>query len=257
MPKRLTQEEFIERAKAVHGDRYDYSTVKYMGANTKVAIICPVHGIFMQAPKSHICEGKGCMKCSHENRKRLVFGVGINDISCEGNTTAKQIWMGMLRRCYSNYDRWFTSYQKCSVCDEWLKYSNFKRWFDDPSNGYKVGYHLDKDIINHGNKVYAPDNCCFVPRIINETLVKNNKRRGNYPIGVFYHIASHKYVAKCRKNGDSVMLGYFNNVQDAFEAYRKYKESYIKEIAAEYYSDGKITKRVYDALMRWEVEITD
>lgn len=45
--KRITQTEFIRRARAVHGDRYDYSLVEYKGLNNPVAIICKKHGVFM------------------------------------------------------------------------------------------------------------------------------------------------------------------------------------------------------------------
>jgi len=63
MPKKLTTEEFIEKAKAVHSDKYDYSLVEYKNAKTKVKIICPVHGIFEQIPDNHL-SNKKCLKCA-------------------------------------------------------------------------------------------------------------------------------------------------------------------------------------------------
>ncbi len=62
---KLTTEEFIKRAKAVHGDRYDYSKVDYVDSKTKVCIICKEHGEFWQRPSHHI-EGHGCTKCASE-----------------------------------------------------------------------------------------------------------------------------------------------------------------------------------------------
>lgn len=56
---KLTQEEFLFKAKKVHGDFYDYSKSKYVNAKTKVCIICPIHGEFWQTPSHHL-EGKGC-----------------------------------------------------------------------------------------------------------------------------------------------------------------------------------------------------
>ena len=64
MPRRLTKEEFIEKAKAVHGNKYDYSKVEYINNHTKVCIVCPIHGDFMQMPMSHLV-GKGCERCRH------------------------------------------------------------------------------------------------------------------------------------------------------------------------------------------------
>ena len=60
--KKLTTKDFIERSKKVHGDKYDYSKVEYININTKVCIICPVHGEFWQIPNSHL-NGNGCKKC--------------------------------------------------------------------------------------------------------------------------------------------------------------------------------------------------
>ena len=60
--KRLTTEEFIEKAKAIHGDRYDYSSVNYVNAHTRVTIICAEHGPFPQTPDSHLNE-RGCPDC--------------------------------------------------------------------------------------------------------------------------------------------------------------------------------------------------
>ena len=62
---KLTTEEFIANAKAVHGDRYDYSKVDYVNAQTKVCIICKEHGEFWQRP-SHHTNGHGCTKCAAE-----------------------------------------------------------------------------------------------------------------------------------------------------------------------------------------------
>lgn len=67
MAKRSTKEEFIQKAKLVHGDKYDYSLVNYVNVCTKVKIICPKHGIFEQTPAGHL-DGNGCVACSYELR---------------------------------------------------------------------------------------------------------------------------------------------------------------------------------------------
>ena len=63
MPKKSNTKEFIEKAKEVHGDKYDYSKVEYIDANTKVCIVCPIHGEFWQKPSNHL-QGKGCLVCA-------------------------------------------------------------------------------------------------------------------------------------------------------------------------------------------------
>ena len=63
MAKKLTTEEFVQRARKVHGNKYDYSKVEYLNNRTKVCIICPEHGEFWQTPDSHM-SGNKCPKCS-------------------------------------------------------------------------------------------------------------------------------------------------------------------------------------------------
>ena len=74
MPKKMTTEEFVEKAKAVHGDVYDYSDVEYKSTEVNVKIRCFVHGIFEQTPHAHLA-GQGCPTCSYivrGKRKRLL-----------------------------------------------------------------------------------------------------------------------------------------------------------------------------------------
>lgn len=56
---------FIEKAKSIHGDKYDYSLVKYVNCNTKVSIICPKHGVVKQRPDRHLSTC-GCPTCGNE-----------------------------------------------------------------------------------------------------------------------------------------------------------------------------------------------
>lgn len=61
-------EQFIQKAILVHGDKYDYSKVDYKHSNSKVVIICPIHGEFLQSPDAHL-KGKGCKKCSNDQQR--------------------------------------------------------------------------------------------------------------------------------------------------------------------------------------------
>ena len=65
----FTTDIFIKRAKEIHGDKYDYSLVKYTNAKTRVKIICPVHGKFTQIPYNHL-SGKGCKECGYKENGR-------------------------------------------------------------------------------------------------------------------------------------------------------------------------------------------
>ena len=67
--KKLTKEEFIEKAKKIHGDKYDYSKVDYINNRTKVCIICPEHGEFYTRPEVHLAKNKhGCPMCFYKEQ---------------------------------------------------------------------------------------------------------------------------------------------------------------------------------------------
>ena len=64
--KKRTREEFIQQARALHGDKYNYDKVVYVNDATKVTLVCPKHGDFLITPDSHIHSKQGCKKCAHE-----------------------------------------------------------------------------------------------------------------------------------------------------------------------------------------------
>lgn len=68
MPKRLTTEQFIYKAKLVHKDTYNYLNTKYVNNNIKIEIICKKHGSFLQEPRNHL-NGCGCLICGHQKQK--------------------------------------------------------------------------------------------------------------------------------------------------------------------------------------------
>ena len=190
--------------------------------------------------------------------RRKILGVGINDsdvcvVSDKLQMPSYYTWTHMMMRCYSkSYRREFPSYEGCFVCEEWKLFSHFKEWFDA---NYKDGYCLDKDILVKGNKEYAPEKCCFVPNEINALLIRHEKGRGKLPIGVTKK--GQKYAARLNIRSSSKWLGTYDTILSAFNAYKEAKESYLKEMATRYYDDGKISKKIRDALFNYRVEITD
>lgn len=67
----MTTDEFILKAKQVHGDRYDYSKAEYIGYKDDICIICPEHGAFWQKAKNHL-SGYGCSICSGRKKMRTI-----------------------------------------------------------------------------------------------------------------------------------------------------------------------------------------
>jgi len=243
--KKLTTEEFIKRAKKVHGDKYDYTQTIYRDARTEVEIICPKHGIFRQNPMGHL-SGLNCWDCSYEHRKKPIYGKGINDLDDPVKVNGKMTllysnWFRMFQRCYGKIHS--SAYEKCDVCDEWLYLSNFKEWFCEH---YKEGWCLDKDILSGDKKIYSPQTCCFVPTEINVMFTTKSLKSQIHYDKTYKH-----YLAKVNRGDDKPFVQFFNTEEEAFAAYKREKELRIRELAEKW--KGQIESRVYNAMVKYEV----
>lgn len=67
-----TKNEFILKAKNIHGDKYDYSKVNYINNRTNICIICPTHGEFWQMPDAHINQKQGCPICKESKQEKEI-----------------------------------------------------------------------------------------------------------------------------------------------------------------------------------------
>lgn len=173
------------------------------------------------------------------SKRKLVFGVGVNDADylTMQLTNGKQVkcpfydrWVGMIKRCYSPiFHKRRPTYKGCSVCDEWLIFSNFKDWMIKQD---WQGKHLDKDILVQGNKIYSSKTCLFVSSVVNGLIIDQEKNRGEYPKGVSFHKKSGKYQASCDYHEKQKYLGLYDSPQEASDVYIDFKKKYILEIAA-------------------------
>lgn len=187
------------------------------------------------------------------------IGSGEHQSSIDGvHTHTYKVWNDMIHRCNdTKTQRKQPNYKDCTVCDEWLNFQNFAKWYEE--NYYEIEGHvmcLDKDILIKGNKIYSPETCCIVPHCINDLFVKSNAIRGEYPIGVGLHKHSGRYRAYIKLGTRKVKhIGYYDTISEAFNAYKTYKEDYIKQTADKF--KEHLPTKVYEALYNYQVEITD
>jgi hypothetical protein len=197
---------------------------------------------------------------------KIIFNIGYMGEGkyksvVNGKTTSHyKVWRGMLQRCYDKgYHQKRPTYIGCSVIEKWHNFQIFAAWYDQ--NYYEVNeqrMELDKDILIKGNKIYSPDTCIFVPKNINTLFTKCDSKRGKHPIGVCFRKDSKQnpYLARCCNNkGNRIYIDYFSTAEEAFQAYKTHKEKYIVQVAEEH--KDKIPEKLYNALMKYQVEITD
>jgi len=198
---------------------------------------------------------------------RVIHKFGIVDFEGKVTTNGKRnkdysLWASILQRCYGdNTSARKGVYLGCSVSENFKSYSYFSSWCNNQigytskdSNGSV--WHLDKDLLLKGNKIYSEDNCVFIPQQINALITKRESLRGEYPIGTSLNKRSGKFQANCKDGaGKLIYLGLHDTPEQAFQAYKTFKEALIKEVAEKW--KGDIDPRAYQALLSYRVEITD
>ena len=208
----------------------------------------------------------GNIKCPYERRYYGVGYIGEGRYKAWKNgksTRVYRTWNSMLKRCYSEkLHEKYPTYIGCTSSDEFHNFQNFGEWDED--NFYQVEgerMELDKDILMKHNKIYSPETCIYVPKTINTLFVKKDRNRGESAIGTSYHKRDRIYEVWCQminpKTGKSKhkYLGRYNTELEAFNVYKYYKEKNIKEVAD--YFKKEIPSELYNAMYRYEVEITD
>lgn len=191
-----------------------------------------------------------------------IYGVGILGTKyptmVNGVITKEYIlWNHMLERCYSNtYQKKHPTYIGCEASENFKSFEYFYEWCHRQVGFGNEGWHLDKDLLTKGDKVYSENTCVFLPQEINKVLTKREVSRGNHLIGVCWCNTKKAFVARVSKNkGKQEFLGRFKTEIEAFNAYKQAKEAFVKEQANKWKS--QIDDRAYNALMNYTVEITD
>lgn len=175
-------------------------------------------------------------------KRKLICGIAIND--SKNNVTGhlyqdgkrKKIylcevykkWQNMIHRCYSKSNSsGLSRYEDVSVCDEWLRFSNFKKWIGDRD---LRNLEIDKDLKVDGNRVYGPETCLLVTHEVNSFLVLSNNIRGDYPVGVCLFKRDGNYHSYIKHNGKRIHIGYFDTPEEAHKAWQSKKLDFAVEI---------------------------
>lgn len=172
------------------------------------------------------------------------------------NTKEYMAWINMLSRCYYDKYTFRTTgnkvYDDAEVCDEWLNFQTFAKWFTEKymytqlkEKGIKVA--LDKDILGEGSKLYSPETCSLVPVEINAALIGCSK----------VMVGKHSVNPRLLKNGTysinlisfdkkTIIVSGLKSKEECLNEYMKQKKLILIELAKKY--KHIIESNVYEKL---------
>lgn len=192
----------------------------YVNAKTPTLFINHDCGHTWLVAPDGVLQGTGCPTC--KNRK-LVHGVGDNDLRLPATDPIYIIWKSMLGRCYSQkIKQEQPTYTPITCCKEWHTLSIFKAW---TTSQEWEGKQLDKDLLVPGNTEYGPTKCVFVSPQINTLIHGGYKRKHALPTGV------HRNGKKFSSEFNHKYLGTFSTPEEAHKAYNTARNALLKTLA--------------------------
>lgn len=193
---------FIEKAKQVHADKYDYSKIKYINNYTKVCIICPVHGEFWQTPFAHL-QGQGCPNCKGKK------------ISSKKVKTQKK-FIDELKQIHGdkyNYSK--VEYNGCydKVCISCSKHGEFWMTPNNLLNGHGCPFCSNSLLEVKVNAFLNSKKINFIPQCRKDVLPWLDKQ------SLDFYLPKYNIAIECQGRQHFIPIDFFGG-EDAFE-YRK------------------------------------
>lgn len=200
------------------------------------------------------------------NKKRsLIAGFGVNNADyptatyelCDGKYKAVWVckayksWLRIIKRCYNEKSLFESpTYYDCSVSEDWKYLLDFKDWYDV---NYVDGWHLDKDVLVVGNRVYGPKSCAFIPYYVNNAII--NKAKKDLPWGVSFRKMPNTPAKPYRAYGldednKPVEICRCETPEEAHVIWQKSKAKQLIRVANRYAKEPTgFRKDVYEALL--------
>lgn len=174
------------------------------------------------------------------------------------NTTAYEVWRGIIRRCYQKDNDHYEKYHRdgITVSNEWHNFQNFAEWYYTQLNNLKslenTKYDVDKDL--KGGKEYSEDNCILLPYKLNNFIQNRVFSSGMGYINKSKH--TNLITTTVSLLGKQVYIGLHETQEESDEAYNIAKNYVNRKMAESYLDLGLITKDTYDRILRTENKYT-
>lgn len=160
----------------------------------------------------------------------------------------RNIWQSMKDRLKN-----MPAYLDCAISENFQNFEFFLNWYRNQS-GSNLGWELDKDLLTAGNRQYGENTCVLLPPEVNMAISCQKSSRGYLPRGVNFEKAKNNYLARCSMGQNKqINLGRYTTPEDAFIAYKTFKELLLKSLAFKY--KRWLDPRAYKALMEYEINI--
>lgn len=189
---------------------------------------------------------------------RDVIGVGYIG---EGEFTARvngemtkcyNTWVNMLSRCYNVDNNRNDSYSDVNVCEDWLCFQNFAKWFYSEYDPIIMkNWHLDKDLLCYTCREYSANNCCLIPNKLNVLFKDSNQSTTDLPRGVYPKDG--KYQSSINKFGKQCYIGFYETIEETHYAYLKAKKEYFLEISEIW--RGILQDKICNAIRDFDVKL--
>jgi hypothetical protein len=179
-----------------------------------------------------------------------------DDCRLSMHTRAAVLWNNLKSRCREGSAQRKNSTSYVQIENHFDNYDVFTEWCQG-QYGYMnksasgIYWNLDKDLLHHGNKIYSPDTCMFIPLSVNTVMMASDVCRGKFPVGVqpHYQVKKTRYTATCRRRDGSGYVGIYDTPEEAHKAWQLAKVDRILEEA----SDHPEHIKMYEALM-WHID---
>ena len=187
--KRMSnREDFVKKAKLIHGEKYDYSNVVYCGSHIKVEIICNKHGAFNMTPADHLYHNEGCPLCKESKLETLIRNA-LTENKILFERQKRFVWLGK-----QSLDFYLPEYNVAIECQGEQHYRERKKndLFSDfvetkkrdikkynkcINNGVSILYFADIDEINNA-EIYTKSNLFNkVEKIIENLNINKNENK--------------------------------------------------------------------------------
>ncbi len=257
------KQKFINKAKKVHGDKYDYSSVEYIKARLKVDITCKIHGVFSQTPDSHTA-GHGCGRCNGSYRIDTDEFIS-NAIKVHGDTYdySKTIYgknnidkVTIICKIHGEFKQvaaYHLDGNGCQICGNEKKISNGSGFKSNYDNNKKTEVFKNKAEQIYGKELFDYSLTEFITSN-KKVFITCNKHHNTFLQTPNQHLNGHSGCSKCKESrGERTIRIFLENNNIKFVQEKRFKDCKVKKaLSFDFYLSDLNTCIEFDGIQHFK-----